>query len=114
MQTKLPIGILGATGIVGQRFVQMLEHHPWFEVAWLAASDRSEGREYAEAARWRLKTAVPANVAKMRVSPATPDGAPRVIFAALDASIASDLEPRFAEAGCAVISNSSALRMEKD
>ena len=114
MQTKIPVGILGATGIVGQRFIQLLEHHPWFEVAWLAASDRSEGREYAEAARWRLKTAIPARVAKMRVSAATPDGAPKVIFAALDASIAQELEPRFADAGCAVITNSSALRMVKD
>src|SRR2546430_1309731 len=70
MQTKLPVGILGATGIVGQRFVQMLEHHPWFEVAWLAASDRSEGKSYAEAARWRMKTALPQRVAEMRVSPA--------------------------------------------
>ena len=114
MQSKIPVGILGATGIVGQRFIQLLEHHPWFEVVWLAASDRSEGREYADAARWRLKTAIPSKVATMRVSPATPDGAPKVIFAALDASIAAELEPRFADAGCAVISNSSALRMSKD
>lgn len=114
MQKKIPVGILGATGIVGQRFIQMLERHPWFEVAWLAASDRSEGRDYSDAARWRLKTPIPATVAKMRVSPATPDGAPKVIFAALDASIAAELEPRFAEAGCAVITNSSALRMAKD
>jgi aspartate-semialdehyde dehydrogenase len=111
MQKKLPVGILGATGIVGQRFIQLLEHHPWFEVAWLAASDRSEGREYADAARWKLRTPIPANVANMKVSPASPDGAPKVIFAALDASIAAELEPRFAEAGCAVITNSSALRM---
>ncbi|HEY7353443.1 MAG TPA: aspartate-semialdehyde dehydrogenase [Terriglobales bacterium] len=114
MQTKIPVGILGATGIVGQRFIQMLEQHPWFEVGWLAASDRSEGRVYREAARWRLKTPIPPKVAEMRVSPATPDGAPKVIFAALDASIAAELEPRFADAGCAVISNSSALRMAKD
>jgi aspartate-semialdehyde dehydrogenase len=114
MQKKIPVGILGATGIVGQRFIQMLERHPWFEVAWLAASDRSEGREYGDAARWRLKTPIPAAVAKMRVSAATPDGAPKVIFAALDASIAAELEPRFADARCAVISNSSALRMAKD
>src|SRR5262249_16154153 len=114
MQTKIPVGILGATGIVGQRFVQMLEHHPWFEVAWLAASDRSEGRVYGEAARWRLKTSIPDRVAKMIVSPAAPDGAPKVIFAALDASIAAELEPRFADAGCAVVSNSSALRMAAD
>ena len=85
----LLIVLLGATGIVGQRFVQMLEHHPWFEVAWLAASDRSEGRPYAEASRWRLKTAIPDRVAKMTVSPAAPDGAPKLIFAALDASIAA-------------------------
>lgn len=114
MSTKIPVGVLGATGIVGQRFIQMLEHHPWFEVGWLAASDRSEGREYGDAARWRLKTAIPARVAKMRISAATPDRAPKVIFAALDSSIAAELEPRFAEAGCAVISNSSALRMAKD
>src|ERR1700746_3139913 len=114
MSQKIPVGILGATGIVGQRFVQMLEHHPWFEVAWLAASDRSEGRAYGEAARWRLKTAIPERVAKMVVSPAKPEGAPKVIFAALDASIAAEMEPAFAQAGCAVVSNSSALRMAKD
>lgn len=114
MDKKLPVGILGATGVVGQRFIQMLENHPWFEVAWLAASDRSEGKNYGEAARWRLKTAIPANVARMKISPATPDGAPKIIFAALDASVAAELEPRFAEAGCAVVSNSSALRMKPD
>jgi aspartate-semialdehyde dehydrogenase len=114
MQNKIPAGILGATGIVGQRFIQMLEQHPWFEVAWLAASDRSEGRPYAEAASWRMKTPIPPQVATMTISPATPDGAPKLIFAALDASIAAELEPRFAEAGCAVISNSSALRMKDD
>jgi aspartate-semialdehyde dehydrogenase len=114
MSNKLPVGILGATGIVGQRFIQMLERHPWFEVAWLAASDRSEGRAYAEAARWRLKTAIPADVAQMTVAPAKPEGAPKIIFAALDAGIARELEPQFADAGCAVITNSSALRMQSD
>ena len=114
MSNKLPVGILGATGIVGQRFIQMLEHHPWFEVAWLAASDRSEGRPYAEAARWRLENRHPRGVAKMTVSPAKPEGAPKIIFAALDAAIARELEPQFADAGCAVVSNSSALRMQAD
>ena len=115
MQPKIPVGILGATGVVGQRFIQMLEHHPWFEVAWLAASDRSEGKPYAEAARWRLKNRHSRlQVAQMTVSPADPDGAPKVIFAALDASIAAELEPQFADAGCAVVSNSSALRMHKE
>ena len=83
MSAKIPVGILGATGIVGQRFIQLLEHHPWFEVAWLAASDRSEGKPYAEASRWRLKTAIPMRVGGMRVSAATPDGAPKVIFGLL-------------------------------
>src|SRR5213079_2757430 len=92
----------------------MLEHHPWFEVQWLAASDRSEGKPYAEAARWRMKTVLPQRVAEMRVSPAKPEGAPKIIFAALDTSIAAELEPRVAEAGCAVVSNSSALRMQSD
>ena len=114
MPNKLSVGILGATGIVGQRFIQLLEHHPWFEISWLAASDRSEGRPYAEAARWRLKTAIPDRVAQMIVSPASPVGAPKIIFAALDASIAKDLEPQFAASGCAVVSNSSALRMQSD
>jgi aspartate-semialdehyde dehydrogenase len=111
---KIPVGILGATGVVGQRFIQLLEGHPWFEVAWLAASDRSEGKPYGEAVRWRLKTPVPEHIRNMQVSPAAPDGAPRVIFAALDAGIARELEPKFAEAGCAVVSNSSAFRMQQD
>ena len=114
MNNKIPIGILGATGVVGQRFIQMLERHPWFEVAWLAASDRSEGKVYGEAARWRLKTPIPPAVARMKVSPATPSGAPKVIFAALDSGIAAEVEPKFADAGCAVVSNSSALRMQED
>jgi aspartate-semialdehyde dehydrogenase len=114
MSNKLSVGILGATGIVGQRFIQLLEHHPWFEVSWLAASDRSEGKTYEQAARWRLKTAIPQRVAQMIVSPATPAGAPKIIFAALDAAIAKEMEPQFAAAGCAVVSNSSALRMQKD
>ncbi len=114
VNSKIPVGILGATGVVGQRFIQLLENHPWFEVAWLAASERSEGKPYAEAASWRLATPIPARIAKMTVSPANPSGAPKVIFAALDSGIAKVLEPQFAEAGCAVVSNSSAFRMQPD
>ena len=113
-QERIPVGILGATGIVGQRFIQLLENHPWFQVAWLAASDRSAGKTYAEAVRWRLKTPVPADVARLTVSAAEPGQAPKVIFAALDAAVAAELEPRFAAAGSAVISNSSAFRMGED
>jgi aspartate-semialdehyde dehydrogenase len=107
------VGILGATGTVGQRFIQLLEHHPWFEVAWLAASDRSSGKKYGEAVRWKLDSALPDRIAQMSISPATPLDAPKVIFAALDADIARELEPAFAAAGCAVISNSSAFRMHE-
>jgi len=115
MAGRIPVGILGATGLVGQRFIQLLEDHPWFEVGWVAASERSSGQTYAEAARWKLRTPMPERVARMIVSPAAePAGAPKVIFASLDAGIAQELEPRFAEAGCAVISNSSAFRMQKD
>ena len=111
MQNKYPIGILGATGMVGQRFIQLLENHPWFHVTWLAASDRSSGKPYGEAAKWRLDTPLPDRIARMIVAPADPEGAPKIIFAALDAGIARELEPRFANAGCAVVSNSSAYRM---
>jgi aspartate-semialdehyde dehydrogenase len=111
MQSKHPIGILGATGMVGQRFIQLLESHPWFEVTWLAASDRSSGKKYGDAAKWRLDTPLPERIARMTVSPAEPEGAPKIIFAALDADIARDMEPKFAAAGCAVVSNSSAFRM---
>jgi aspartate-semialdehyde dehydrogenase len=113
------VGILGATGMVGQRFIQLLNNHPWFEIAWLAASDRSAGKTYAEACRWKLDTPMPARIGAMRVMPKVPEGTPegelpKIIFAALDSDIARELEPKFAAAGCAVVSNSSAFRMAPD
>jgi aspartate-semialdehyde dehydrogenase len=112
------VGILGATGMVGQRFIQLLSNHPWFEIAWLAASDRSAGKAYAEACKWKLDTPLPARIAAMTLQPNVPEGSavdlPKIIFAALDADIARELEPKFAAAGCAVISNSSAFRMTAD
>jgi aspartate-semialdehyde dehydrogenase len=111
MKNKRPIGILGATGMVGQRYIQLLENHPWFEVAWLAASDRSSGKPYGEAAKWRLDTPLPERIAQMTVAAAEPEGAPKIIFASIDAAYARELEPLFAAAGCAVVSNSSAFRM---
>jgi len=114
MHSKHSVGILGATGMVGQRFIQLLEDHPWFEVAWLAASDRSSGKAYGEAVRWKLDTPLPPAIAAMPVSPAAPENAPKIIFAALDTDIAREMEPKFAAAGCAVISNSSAFRMQAD
>ncbi len=113
------VGILGATGMVGQRFIQLLHRHPWFEIVWLAASDRSAGRRYEDACRWKIDTPLPPEIAAMTLMPNTPEGTPsnqlpRIIFAALDASVAHELEPKFAAAGCAVISNSSAFRMTSD
>jgi aspartate-semialdehyde dehydrogenase len=112
------VGILGATGMVGQRFIQLLSNHPWFEIAWLAASDRSAGKTYGEACRWKLDTPLPKKIAEMTVQPNVPElcegELPKIIFAALDADIARELEPKFAAAGCAVISNSSAFRMVAD
>jgi len=111
------VGILGATGAVGQRFIQLLSDHPWFNITWLAASDRSAGKTYAEACAWRLDTPLPKRIAEMVVQPNTPEGAtnlPRIVFSSVDAPIARELEPKFAAAGCAVISNSSAFRMGTD
>lgn len=114
MTPKIPVGILGATGTVGQRFIQLLENHPWFEVAWLGASNRSAGKPYAEATKWRLNTPRPERIAGMMVFAAAPEGAPKVVFAALDAAAAKEIEPKFAAAGHALVSNSSALRMVED
>ena len=112
------VGILGATGMVGQRFIQLLADHPWFNITWLAASDRSAGKTYAEACAWKLDSPLPPHIGRMVVQPNTPEASttelPRILFAALDADIARELEPKFAAAGCAVISNSSAFRMTPD
>jgi aspartate-semialdehyde dehydrogenase len=118
MQKRRSIGILGATGMVGQRYIQLLENHPWFEITWIAASDRSSGKTYGEAAKWRLDAPLPERIANMTLSPADPSAAanegqsaPKIIFSSIDAPIARELEPKFAAAGCAVLSNSSAFRM---
>ena len=114
LNRKIPVGILGATGVVGQRLVQLLEDHPWFEVKWLAASERSAGLPYVAATRWRLKTPIPVPLESVTVSACEPNGAPRVIFSGLDATVAAQVEPQFAAAGHAVISNASAFRMQPD
>lgn len=114
MEKKIPVGVLGATGMVGQRFIQLIENHPWFEVAWIAASERSADKNYGDAAKWRMKTPLPKRIADMKLSPAVAKNMPKVIFAALDADVARDMEPQFAEAGCAVITNSSAFRMHSN
>ncbi|MEP7132186.1 MAG: aspartate-semialdehyde dehydrogenase [Acidobacteriota bacterium] len=114
MTSRIPVGLLGATGTVGQRFVERLAAHPWFEIACVAASDRSRGRPYAEAARWRLPSPIPTPVAAMTVCGPLDDLPCRLVFSALDASLAREVEPELARRGLLVFSNASAYRMEED
>ncbi len=115
MSQKISVGILGATGAVGQRFVQLLEGHPWFELTHVYASERSVGKTYAEAAQWRMESALPKHIGAMPIAACEPTGElPRVVFSALDSSVATEVERAFADAGCAVVSNSSSYRMADD
>jgi aspartate-semialdehyde dehydrogenase len=107
---KIPVTILGATGVVGQRFISMLTDHPFFEIVSLAASDRSAGKKYTEAATWMLPSAPPKAIQNMTVSPLTTQVPGTVAFSALPASIAKEIEPEFAKAGYILCSNASALR----
>ena len=112
---KLEVGILGATGMVGQRLASLLENHPWFELAWLGASDRSAGKTYAQACNWRLEHPMPTAARDLTVHECVPDGkAPQLLFASLDGKVAAEVEGAFARAGHAVVSNSSFYRMEPD
>lgn len=114
MRQKIPVGILGATGTVGQRFVDLLEGHPWFEIAAVTASDRSEGKRYGEATRWRLASELPERVARMTVRATGADLPCRIVFSALDAGTAREVEPACARQGLVVFSNASAFRMDED
>ncbi len=114
MTSRIAVGLLGATGTVGQRFVERLHGHPWFEIACVAASDRSRGRSYGEAAHWRLPSAIPAGVAGMKVCGPLDELPCRVVFSALDTKLARDVEPELARRGLLVFSNASAFRMEDD
>jgi len=111
---KIEVGILGATGTVGQRFVQLLENHPWFELRWLAASDRSAGKRYREACSWQLEGAPPAAAADRIVEECTPGKGPKLVFSSMASSLAADIERDFAAAGHIVVSNSSHYRMTPD
>jgi aspartate-semialdehyde dehydrogenase len=111
---RIPVAVLGATGAVGQRFVQLLDRHPWFRVAALCASDRSAGRPYADAARWYLDRPMPDWARAMTVRDCTPDGTARLAFSGLDAEVAGGLEEAFAREGVAVVSNARNHRLEAD
>ncbi|MBM3773970.1 MAG: aspartate-semialdehyde dehydrogenase [Acidobacteria bacterium] len=114
MDPRIEVGILGATGMVGQHFVKFLQGHPWFDLRWLGASDRSAGKRYREAMTWHLGGAAPEGVAEIRVEESKPGSAPRLLFSAMDASVATEIERAFAQAGHVVVSNSRNHRMEPD
>lgn len=111
---KYRVGILGATGTVGQRFVQLLENHPQFEVTGLAASDRSAGKVYSEACAWKLAGSIPERVRDIVVQPIEPPLDCEIVFSSLPSSVARETEEAFARAGYPVISNSSSYRMDED
>lgn len=111
----LPVGLLGATGMVGQHFVSLLRDHPWFRLTWLGASERSAGRSYREAVRWVVGGKVPDEVAELPVHLAEPSSrCPRLVFSAMDARAAGEVERSFARAGHTVVSNSRNHRMDPD
>ncbi|MGZ3617560.1 MAG: aspartate-semialdehyde dehydrogenase, partial [Ktedonobacteraceae bacterium] len=117
-QKRIPVAVLGATGMVGQRFIELLQGHPWFELVALAASDQHEGRPYAQVAQWRLSgSEMPASAASLPVVSCCPDALPRdikIAFSALPAEVAGDIEANFAKAGIAVFSNAKNYRMQDD
>ena len=113
-RSRIPVAVLGATGTVGQRFIQLLSSHPWFEITAVAASERSAGRTYGEASRWVISgDPVPA-VSEMVVSSLEPNLPARIVFSALPSEVAREVEPKFAAAGYVVCSNAAAYRTEQD
>src|SRR5687767_5205149 len=111
---RIPVAVLGATGSVGQRFIQLLADHPWFEVAELVASDRSAGKPYAEPTEWRLDASMPEAAANLVVRDYGDELTSPIAFSALPGEVAGEIEQRLAKAGHAVLSNSSTHRMEPD
>ena len=114
MEQRIEVGVLGATGMVGQHFVKFLQGHPWFRLAWAGASDRSAGKKYGAAMKWHLAGETPEETAALTVEECKPGNAPRLLFSAMDASVATEIERAFAEAGHIVVSNSKNHRMEPD
>jgi aspartate-semialdehyde dehydrogenase len=110
----IEVGVLGGTGMVGQHFIRFLQGHPWFRLTWLGASDRSSGKKLKDAAAWRLAGETPAAAADIFVSDSKPGDAPRLVFSAMDASVATEIERAFAQAGHIVVSNSRNHRMDPD
>jgi len=110
--SEIEVGVLGATGVVGQQFVSRLARHPWFRLTWLAASERSEGKAYQSIAPWRLATPMPEESAGRLVEACVPGRGPKIVFSGLDASVAGEIEGAFAAAGHIVVSNARNYRMD--
>lgn len=110
----IDVGVLGATGMVGQQFLRLLDGHPLFSAAWLAASERSEGKRYRDAATWRLGGRIPSAASDASIEACVPGRGPQLVFSALDAQAATDIEPAFAAAGHVVVSNARSFRMLDD
>jgi aspartate-semialdehyde dehydrogenase len=113
-QQKIPVGVLGATGSVGQKFISLLADHPWFEVTEVAASERSAGKKYKDAVNWILSSPLPEKTGNMVVKHCKPDLNCKIVFSGLDSGIAGEAETEFANAGYYVVSNSKNHRMDKD
>jgi aspartate-semialdehyde dehydrogenase len=116
-QRRIPVAVLGATGMVGQRFIERLQDHPWFELVALAASERHGGRSYAETVPWRLPgSGIPAAAARLPVVACQPEAlrSIKIAFSALPAEVAGEVEANFARAGVAVFSNAKTYRMAAD
>lgn len=111
---KIPVGVLAATGAVGQRFVQLLAEHPWFEVVSVTGSDRTVGLPYGAGVNWVVPGEIPANISELVVQSTAPGLDVPVVFSALPTKEAAELEPVFAAAGYAVVTNASAHRMTPD
>jgi aspartate-semialdehyde dehydrogenase len=115
MEQRIKVGILGATGMVGQRFVELLTDHPWFEVSYLAASEKSTRKSYEAACAWKLPIPMPDWVKNLKVEDAIPQSLDaRIVFSALDSAVAGPIEESFARAGYVVVSNASSDRMAED
>ena len=112
MNEKIKVGILGATGSVGQKFIELLNNHPWFEIAEVAASDKSAGKKYSEAVNWIQSTAIPERVSELLIKKCDTNLESKILFSALDSGVAGEIEKELSKAGFLIISNSKNHRFD--
>jgi aspartate-semialdehyde dehydrogenase len=112
MKNKIPVSVLGATGMVGQKLIELLSYHPWFEIVALAASERSQGKKYSDAMRWMMGTPLPQAIGNITLSPCLSPFPTQLVFSGLDSEIAGPIEEDFARAGHTIVSNARSHRMD--